>query len=147
MRLSRSISTPKRKAGVTPALAPCVDGRALRWVTGWRDVGLPRSDETEVPEGLFDCLPLFGRARHEAAASSRAGGGSARRSAGKSTDVRDPSQCRDEAVAPLHELLNLGVRRRHAVGTIFTPQNLRWTTIRMNPPTNAAATIANRISA
>src|SRR4029453_16369249 len=99
MRLSRSISTPKRRAGVTPALAPCVDGRALGWVTGWRDVGLPRSDETEVPEGLFDCLPLFGWARHEAAAFSRAVCGSARRQAGNRLDGRDPAPGRDETIA------------------------------------------------
>src|ERR671931_160904 len=95
---------------------------------------------------LLDGLALIGRARHDPTAAPCAVRRTPRGQTGNRLDVSDPSSRRNEAVTPLHELLNRAVRRPgHLVATVSTFQNLRWTTSTMNAPTNAAATTANQL--
>src|SRR2546422_5451070 len=63
-----------------------------------------------MPKRLFDRLTLFGRARLDVTIATGALRPTHGRYAVDLFHVSDPSRFRDEAVATLHELLNLGGR-------------------------------------
>jgi len=67
------------------------------------------SDQTEMQERLFDCLPLLGRAGCDAPTPAGPIRCTARRYAPKGLDMRDPSGFRDEAVVTLNKLLYLTI--------------------------------------
>ena len=63
-----------------------------------------------MPKRLLDRLSLFGRARLDVTIATGAARSPQRRYTVNLLDMSDPSHFRDEAVATLHELLDLGVR-------------------------------------
>src|SRR2546428_14189340 len=71
-----------------------------------------------MPKRLFDRLTLFGRARLDVTIATGALRPTHGRYAVDLFHVSDPSRFLDEAVATLHELLNLGGRGHFAVSMI-----------------------------
>ncbi len=64
-----------------------------------------------MPERLFDCLTLFGRARDDPTTPTGTVRRSARRQAPKRLDMSDPTGFRDEAVMTLNDILYLALGR------------------------------------
>ena len=73
-----------------------------------------------MPKRLFDGLTLFGRARLDVTITPGALRPTQRRYAVNFFDMNDPPRLRNEAVMPLHELLNFDVRGHFHASTIVS---------------------------